>query len=70
MQTLCQWEVQRDESHEALLKFVQRDAAAVDAVGYATELVLGFWEQREDVDIAVRHGDGRAPGLPRDPLIH
>lgn len=50
MQALCQWEVQRDESHEALLEFVQRDAAAVEAVGYATEVVLGFWEQREDVD--------------------
>ncbi len=50
MQALCQWEVQHDESHEALLEFVQRDEATLEAVGYATEVVLGFWEHREDVD--------------------
>ena len=33
MQALCQWEVQRDESHEALLEFVQRDVTALEAVG-------------------------------------
>jgi len=50
MQALCQWEVQRDESHEALLGFLQRDADTLDAVGYASELVLGFWEHRDDID--------------------
>jgi len=50
MQALCQWEVQRDESHEALLGFLQRDAETLNAVGYASELVLGFWEHRDDID--------------------
>jgi len=50
MQALCQWEVQRSESHEALLDFLQRDAETLAAVGYATELILGFWRHREDVD--------------------
>jgi len=50
MQALCQWEVQLDESHDALLAFLQRDAAALEAVGYASELVLAYWQNRDDVD--------------------
>jgi len=50
MQALCQWEVQGDESHDALLVFLQRDASALEAVGYASELVLAFWNHRGDVD--------------------
>ncbi len=50
MQALCQWEIQRDEAHEALLEFLQRDETGLESVGYATEVVLGFWQHREDVD--------------------
>ena len=50
MQALCQWEIQREESHEALLEFLQRDVTGLESVGYATEVVLGFWKHREDVD--------------------
>ena len=64
MQALCQWEVQRDESHEALLEFVQRDVTALEAVGYATEVVLGFWKHREDVDRRLRESLTRW-SLPR-----
>ena len=50
MQALCQWEVQRDESHEVLLDFLQRDPDAIVAADYAAKLVLGFWQHREDID--------------------
>lgn len=50
MQALCQWEVQQDESHEALVEFIQAQPGGEVAVGYAVDLVLGFWRDRDDVD--------------------
>jgi len=50
MQTLCQWEVQHDESQDALFEFLHREAESAPAVGYASEVVLAFWAQRQDVD--------------------
>jgi len=53
MQALCQWDVQKDESPEALAEFfaVAADCeVSSDAVAYATDLVRGVWASRQGID--------------------
>lgn len=50
MQALCQWDVQRDESHEALIDFIQARPGGEAAIGYACDLVLAFWRCRGELD--------------------
>jgi N utilization substance protein B len=50
MQALCQWEVQGDESHEALIEFILAQPEGAASIGYATDLVLAYWRMRDDVD--------------------
>ncbi len=50
MQALCQWEVQTDESSEALRQFLSADDDSVQAAGYAFDLVKSLWGQRAQID--------------------
>jgi len=53
MQALCQWEVQQDESPEALAEFLSAAVdceASPDSIAYATDLVKGFWTHRQAID--------------------
>lgn len=50
MQTLCQWEVQRDESSAALEQFLASSDVPDRARPYARELVTIFWQHAEFVD--------------------
>ena len=50
MQALCQWDVQHDESPEALGEFMIAQEATESAGEYATELVTTFWTRRKEVD--------------------
>jgi N utilization substance protein B len=53
MQALCQWEVQKDESPDALAEFlssVVNGEASPEAIEYATDLVRGVWANRQAID--------------------
>lgn len=50
MQTLCQWDVQKDEAEGALDDFLLEQRASDKERIYARELVTGYWGVREDVD--------------------
>jgi len=50
MQTLCQWEVQRDESSTALEQFMVASDSPDRARPYAREIVTNFWQHVELVD--------------------
>jgi N utilization substance protein B len=50
MQALCQWEVQRDESDEALCDFLHTFAEAPGPVSYALNLVRGYLAGRDAID--------------------
>ena len=50
MQALCQWDVQRDESHEALLDFLAEQSDGGHAIVFATSLVDAYWRQHAEVD--------------------
>ena len=50
MQALCQWDVQRDESAEALDDFLAAQDITDTIAGYARGLVKAFWAQRQRVD--------------------
>ena len=50
MQALCQWDVQGDQSREALDDFLSAYRGAEGSATYAAKLVESFWARREDVD--------------------
>jgi N utilization substance protein B len=50
MQALCQWDVQHDESLEALNDFVAAQNVAEAVGSYSRELVEAFWSRRQRVD--------------------
>jgi len=50
MQALCQWEVQLDESIQALDDFFASREAPAAAVHYARNLVQAFWARRKSID--------------------
>lgn len=50
MQFLCQWDVQRDETPEALQSFLTSQEALRGAFRYATQLVNTYWEQSLAID--------------------
>lgn len=50
MQTLCQWEVQHDESIEAVTAVADLVEASPQAVAAARELTQAFWNDREAID--------------------
>ena len=53
MQTLCQWEVQREESSPSLADFLAGQEASPQAAAYATMLVQEFWRQKSEIDARV-----------------
>ncbi len=50
MQALCQWDVHRDETSEALDDFLESQEPAATARKHAAETVRSYWEQRERID--------------------
>ncbi len=50
MQALCQWDVQPEESTEALTEFLRAQEASESDLGKATEIVQKFWANRQSVD--------------------
>ena len=50
MQALCQWDVQQDETPEALEDFLADQEGGEAATAYAASLVRGYWSQRDRVD--------------------
>jgi len=50
MQTLCQWEVQRDESIDAGNAVADLVVASEQATAAARELTQAFWGNREGID--------------------
>lgn len=50
MQTLCQWEVQHDESIDAGSAVADLVEAPGSALSAARELTQAFWSDREDID--------------------
>ncbi len=50
MQALCQWDVQRDQSPEALREFLTVRTASEDLAEQAATLVGRYWELRQRVD--------------------
>ncbi len=50
MQALCHWEVQRDESIDALKDFLDAREAPSAAVALAAGLVQEFWSRAQSVD--------------------
>jgi transcription antitermination protein NusB len=50
MQTLCQWDVQKDEDESALDDFLSEQEASDKERRYGRELVMRYWSMREDVD--------------------
>lgn len=50
MQALCEWDVQRSESAQAVLELFASLDAPNEAIGHGIELVEAFWRQRASVD--------------------
>ena len=50
MQALCQWDVQRDQSQQALDEFVSAQGVPNGVAAYTVGLVGGFWAQQKSVD--------------------
>ena len=50
MQALCEWDVQRSESAQAVLELFASLDAPNEAIGPGIELVEAFWRQRASVD--------------------
>jgi len=53
MQALCQWEVQRDESEQALADFLGACEAAGSEARYATQLVNAYLARRAGIDQSI-----------------
>ena len=50
MQALCQWEVHREETPEALDDFMASRDTPAGATNYAAEIIRMFWDQNERID--------------------
>lgn len=50
MQTLCQWEVQQDESLDAANAVADLVAASGQAIATARELTQSYWSDRDGID--------------------
>ncbi len=50
MQALCQWDVQGEETTQALAEFLRAQEASESDLGKATEIVKKFWANRQSVD--------------------
>lgn len=50
MQFLCQWDVQRDETPEALQSFLTAQEAPRGAFRYAAQIVNAYWAQSRAID--------------------
>jgi N utilization substance protein B len=50
MQALCQWDVQGDQSQQALDEFVSAQGIPSGAAPYAVGLVGGFWARQKGID--------------------
>lgn len=50
MQALCQWDVQQDDTPDALAEFLLERVSAGKRIDYAASLVNTYWAQREDID--------------------
>lgn len=50
MQTLCQWDVQKDEAESALDEFLSQQQASDKERSYARALVMGYWGMKEEID--------------------
>lgn len=53
MQALCQWDVQQDESHDALGEFFTSSEVSPTAHGYARRLVEQYWTRQADIDARI-----------------
>ena len=50
MQALCQWDVQHDDSREALDQFLDAYVGEEERKEYALGVVLCYWRHRETID--------------------
>lgn len=59
MQALCQWDVQKDESQEALDAFLCDETPQGRVTRYARNLVLTFWTYRTETDERIEQASER-----------